>query len=74
MVPKRQDEMTATEAADYLGVHPETVRTWAKDAIAAQGEGTHLRRARVEASRRTPRYYVDREEIRALRSRELADL
>lgn len=75
MVPKRESEMTASEAADYLGVHPDTVRVWIKEALAAaDGQPTHLRKVRAETARKTPRYYVDREEIRALRSRELADL
>lgn len=56
--------MTPAEAANYLGVHPDTVRLWIKETLS--GAGTQLSGVRVDRCRKTPRYYVDADEVRTL--------
>ena len=74
MMPKQEHELTSREAADLLGVHIDTVKRWAKEALASHGTvATHIEQVRVEYTRKVPRYYFDRSEIESLLHRDLSD-
>jgi len=69
---RRQSEVSPRVAAEWLGVHRETVRRWARE-TASGGAASPLTYARVDASRLVPRYYVDGDEIARLARREPGD-
>jgi len=73
MMPKKSNEMTTREAAEKLGVHIDTIVNWAKETIASAGQGTRLEYARIDVVRKSPRYYVDAQEIARLATSEPTD-
>ncbi len=67
--PKK--EMTPRQAARVLGVHPDTIRAWVKEALA--GDHRQFTTVRVDCSRKLVRYFVDAGEVRKLASRKIED-
>lgn len=68
---RKPNEMTTREAADHLDRHIDTIKRWAREALA--GRGRQLTKVRIDASGLQPRYFLDRCEVESLASREPTD-